>query len=130
MLKVKVKNKERTVEETVLNIFVLIEDELVVGIRAAAHKASGTDDEKEAFLNSLEEEDFENGEDFDLPEELEEGIPFAEWLKFEEEGLHVEMFEDIGLFDHFDAPDEPLMVVTHSILDMDDDEEEEDEIKS
>ncbi len=53
--------------ETILNIYLVINDGLVAEFRAAAYEMEGGDDRKIDFLKSKAKEDFEKAYKFDAP---------------------------------------------------------------
>lgn len=98
-------------EETILNIYLIIDDELVTGFKAKAYKQVGDDDEKIVFLKKNAKSDFETAYYFDSPiDKRGKHMPYNRFAKLEKQGMHYQLFEEI--FQKFDIPDNPLVCVT------------------
>lgn len=104
--------KERLdLEETILNIYLIIEKNLVIGFRALSYVKEGSDDEKISFLKSKAEEDFEEAEVFPAPSDKAGNyMTYNRFAKLEKQGMHYRLFENI--FESFDIPENPLICVT------------------
>ncbi len=98
-------------KETILNIFLVINDGLISEFRAKSHSISGSDDEKILFLKSNAENDFYSAEKFDPPVDNNGSkMSYKKFYKLEKQGLQFQLFENI--FDYFNAPENPLVCVT------------------
>ena len=98
-------------EETILNIYLLINDELVTGFKAKPHKLTGTDDEKIDFLKRNAKLDFDTAIQFDPPiDKSGRFMSYSRFAKLEKQGMHFNLFEEI--FTKFEVPDKPLICVT------------------
>lgn len=98
-------------EEIILNIYLIVEDDLVTGFKAKAYKQSGSDDEKILFLKKNAKADFANAYVFESPMDRKGNfMPYNRFAKLERQGLHYRLFEEI--FQNFDIPDKPLVCVT------------------
>lgn len=97
--------------ETILNIYLVINDGLITEFRAKAYQISGNDDEKIHFLKSKAEEDFYSAQIFQSPiDKNGKKMSFNKFYKLEKQGLQFRLFEDI--FDYFNVPENPLVCVT------------------
>ena len=104
-------NKTNNFEETIINLFLIIEKDSIVQFKALSHKVSGSDEEKIAFLKSKVEGDFQIAEEFESPQnEKGEFITYKDFEKFEKAGLHFNFFE--GIFRTYEVGSEPLICVT------------------
>lgn len=98
-------------EETILNIYLLINNDLVEEFRAVAYTREGGDDNKIKFLKSKAREDFENAYHFDAPvDDKGRFMSYRRFHKFEKRGMHFQLFEEI--FSKFEVPEHPLICVT------------------
>lgn len=97
--------------ETILNIYLVIEQGNVISFKAKSYFKDGTDDEKIQFLKSRVKEDFEGAEIFNAPQNKNnEFMPYSKFAKLELQGMHFELFEEI--FNKFNTPQNPLVCVT------------------
>jgi hypothetical protein len=97
--------------ETILNIYLVINNGLVVEFRAIGYEIEGGDDSKIRFLKSRAAEDFNAA--FHFPAPTNRNGNFMQYKKFarlEERGRHFELFEEI--FSNFEIPEKPLICVT------------------
>ncbi|GJQ62329.1 MAG: hypothetical protein SCALA702_13820 [Melioribacteraceae bacterium] len=98
-------------EEIILNIYLVIENDIVVAFRAKQYKKEGTDDEKVQFLKSVAARDFENADEFGAPIDKNENfMTYSRFAKFEKQGHHFKLFENI--FTTYSVPENPLICVT------------------
>ncbi len=98
-------------EETILNIYLIINDGKVVEFKAKAYKKEGFDDEKIQFLKKNAKEDFKSAYVFEAPiNKRSEFMAYNKFAKLEEQGMHYELFEEI--FTNFKVPENPLICVT------------------
>lgn len=97
--------------ETIVNIFLIIDDELVTGFKAKAYQQSGSDEEKINFLKRNAKADFDSAYAFDAPsDKYGKFMPYNKFAKLEKRGMHYSLFEEI--FAEFEVPDKPLICVT------------------
>jgi hypothetical protein len=97
--------------ETILNIYLVINDGLLVEFRAIAYEKEGGDDRKIEFLKSLAREDFANAYKFDAPTDKHGKLmSYNRFHKFEKRGMHFQLFEEI--FSSFKVAENPLICVT------------------
>jgi hypothetical protein len=97
--------------ETILNIYLVINDGLVAEFRAMAYEMEGGDDRKIEFLKSKAREDFDKAYKFDAPtDKKEKFMSYNRFHKFEKRGMHFQLFEEI--FSSFKVPEHPLICVT------------------
>lgn len=98
-------------EETILNIYLIIDDDLVTGFKAKAYQQTGSDNEKIVFLKKNAKSGFETAFYFDSPiDKRGKHMPYNRFAKLEKQGMHYQLFEEI--FQKFDIPDNPLVCVT------------------
>jgi len=97
--------------ETIVNIYLIIEDDLVTGFKAKAYEHEGTDNEKIDFLKRNAKSDFDSAYVFEAPiDKFGKFMPYKRFAKFEKQGMHYKLFEEI--FSEFKVPDKPLVCVT------------------
>ncbi len=97
--------------EIILNIYLIINDGLVVEFRAFAYEREGGDDNKIKFLKSRVVEDYPNAYHFDAPSDKEgKFMSYNKFSKLEKRGRQFELFEEI--FQKFKVPQNPLICVT------------------
>ncbi len=98
-------------KETILNIYLIINNDHVEGFRAIDYEAEGTDEEKIAFLKSQVRKDFPRAEEFPAPvNRLGKFMRYSKFAKLEKQGMQFQLFEEI--FSKFDVPENPLICVT------------------
>lgn len=97
--------------EVILNIFLIIENDYVVGFKAFAHEMEGGDDRKIKFLKDNVDEDYPNSIDFDAPSNKKgEYLKYKKFARLEQQGMQFQLFEEI--FQHFSVPQNPIVCVT------------------
>lgn len=97
--------------ETILNIYLVINDGLVVEFRVVAYEMEGGDDRKIEFLKSKAKDDFEKAYKFDAPTDKKGNfMTYNRFHKFEKRGMHFQLFEEI--FSSFKVAGNPLICVT------------------
>jgi len=97
--------------ETILNIYLVINDGYVVEFRAAAYEREGGDDNKIEFLKLHASADFNNAYKFDAPsDKYGKFMKYRKFSKLESRGMHFQLFEEI--FSSFNVPEHPLICVT------------------
>lgn len=97
--------------EIILNIYLIINDDLVTEFRAYGYEREGGDENKIKFLKSRVKEDFEKSYRFDAP--MDKNGKFMSYKKFhklENRGMQFQLFEEI--FERFGVPANPLVCVT------------------
>ena len=97
--------------ETILNIYLVINKNLVEEFRAVAYESDEGDQAKIKFLKSKAREDFEKAYHFDSPTDKNgKFMDYNRFHKLEKRGMHFELFEEI--FTKFNVPEHPLICVT------------------
>jgi hypothetical protein len=102
-----------------LNLFLDIEDGVIVGIRAKCHELHGTDSDKARFLTKRVRRDFEKAKSFAVPASMcvvdvttrtatPGRIRYQTFL--EAGGIASPLFNEV--FAHYDVPQHPFVVVT------------------
>ena len=99
------------VSETILNIYLVIDNDYVTGFRAKAYKSDEGDNQKIEFLKKRAREDYQFAYRFDAPQnERGEFMKYKSFNRLESKGMHFQLFEEI--FEKFDVPENPLVCVT------------------
>jgi len=97
--------------ETILNIYLIIENDRVVSFKAKAYESDEGDNEKIAFLKSRVRPDYKAAYVFDAPQnEKGEFMAYKSFAKLEKRGMQFQLFEEI--FSKFNVPENPLICVT------------------
>ncbi len=97
--------------EVILNIYLIINEGIVVEFRAIAYEMEGGDDNKIKFLKSKAFEDFQKSYCFDAPiNKRGMFMKYRKFAKLEKQGMQYQLFEDI--FKNFKVPQNPLICVT------------------
>lgn len=97
--------------EIILNIYLIINNNLVEEFRAVAYEREGGDDNKIKFLKSRAREDFESAYRFDAPRDKNgRFMNYYRFAKLEKRGMQFQLFEEI--FSNFNLPERPLICVT------------------
>lgn len=98
-------------EEKALNIYLIIENNRVIGLKAKSYLVDGSDEEKINFLKSKAREDFNGSYAFDPPlYKDQKPFKYSKFSKLEKLGMHCELYGEI--FERFEVPDEPIICVT------------------
>lgn len=98
-------------EETILNIYLIIDKGKVVEFKAKAYEKEGFDDEKIQYLKANARKDFNGAYVFEAPiNKRGEFMAYNKFAKLEGQGMHYELFEEI--FTKFKVPENPLICVT------------------
>ena len=98
-------------DEIILNIYLIINNELVEEFRAVSYEMEGGDDRKINFLKSHAKEDYPKAIIFDAPsDENGKFMSYKKFHKLEKRGMHFQLFEEI--FEKFGVPEHPLICVT------------------
>ncbi len=97
--------------ETILNIFLEIENGFVVGFKARSYLSDDGDQQKIDLLKEKAKVDFTNSFHFDAPMNKHgEYMKYSSFAKLESRGMHFQLFEE--MFAKFDVPENPLVCVT------------------
>jgi hypothetical protein len=97
--------------EIILNIYLIINNDLVTEFRAFGYEREGGDDNKIKFLKSRVKDDFEKAYRFDAPSDKNGNfMSYRKFHKLEKRGLQFQLFEEI--FERFGVPESPLVCVT------------------
>jgi hypothetical protein len=97
--------------ETILNIYLIINNGIVEAFKAYAYEMEGGDDRKIEFLKSKAAEDFSKAYTFDPPvDKAGNFMSYKKFARLEERGRQFELFEEI--FQKFNLPERPLICVT------------------
>ena len=97
--------------EVILNIYLIINEGIVVEFRALSYQMEGGDDSKIDFLKKQAAEDFYRAYHFDAPYDKHgKFMSYNKFAKLEKRGRQFELFEEI--FSNFDLPEKPLVCVT------------------
>lgn len=88
------------------------EDILEIGVQT--YNIDGPDYEKISFLKSRVEFDYNESQRFKIPNKyLHDGaskLPYKRFIAMQRQGVHLDLFEEI--FNHFDSPSDPLLIIT------------------
>jgi hypothetical protein len=99
------------VKEIILNIYLVINNDLVVEFRAVAYEKEGSDDYKIRFLKGRASKDYELAYRFDAPSDKNGNyMAYKKFARLEQRGRQFELFEEI--FSNFEVPQNPLICVT------------------
>jgi hypothetical protein len=97
--------------ETILNIYLIIENGYVTEYRANAYEIDGDDEDKIKYLKSKVIEDFVKAYKFSaLSDKYGRFMKYYKFAKLEDRGKHPDLYEEI--FSKFNIPDRPLICVT------------------
>lgn len=97
--------------ETIINIFLEIENDFVIGFKAKSYLSDEGDQQKIDFLKEKAKTDFTSSFHFDAPQNKNgEYMKYSSFAKLERRGMHYQLFEEI--FSKFNVPENPLVCVT------------------
>jgi hypothetical protein len=97
--------------EVILNIYLIINEGLVVEFKAYSYQVEGGDDYKIDYLKKQAAEDFSRAYHFNAPSDKHgKYMPYYKFAKLERRGRQFELFEEI--FSSFNLPEKPLICVT------------------
>jgi len=97
--------------ETILNIYLIIENGYVVEYRANAYENDGDDEDKIKYLKERVNEDFSKAYKFDAPsDKYGRFMKYHKFAKLEDRGKHPNLYEEI--FNQFNISERPLICVT------------------
>ena len=106
-------------KEKIFNLFLFIEDEVIVGLGVRCHQADGSDREKLALLQRQVKHDLPGAERFPMPARYvlvfpdggrAAGIRYQSYQELSRMQKHLDLLEEI--FTHFGASNNPLMCIT------------------
>lgn len=97
--------------ETVLNIYLIIENGYVTEFRANAYEVEGDDEDKIKYLKARAKEDFSRAFKFNAPRDRSgRFMRYSKFAKLEDRGKHPYLYEEI--FEEFKISERPLICVT------------------
>lgn len=97
--------------ETILNIYLLIDNGLVTSFKSISYEMDGTDEVKIEFLKSKAKEDYSKAITFNAPQNKNNKfMSYNKFHKLEKNGMQYQLFEEI--FEKFNAPQNPIVCVT------------------
>src|ERR1035437_7495103 len=97
--------------ETILNIYLIIKNGFVVEYRANAYEVDGDDEDKIKYLKRRVNEDFIKAYKFDAPSnKYGRFMKYHKFAKLEDRGKHPDLYEEI--FEKFHISERPLICVT------------------
>jgi hypothetical protein len=97
--------------EIILNIFLIINNNIVEEFRAYSYEMEGGDDRKINFLKSRAKDDYDKSIRFDAPTDKNgKFMNYNKFHKLEKRGMHFQLFEEI--FQRYGVPENPLICVT------------------
>ncbi len=97
--------------ETILNIYLIIDNNFVTAFKAKAYQQEGSDEEKIKFLKERAKEDLSTSFYFIAPQNKNgEFMSYKRFSKIESQGLQYKLFDEI--FEKFRVPEKPLICVT------------------
>lgn len=100
-----------SLNEIILNIYIIIEEGNVNSFRAKSYSIEGSDDEKIKFLKSRVKGDFNFSEIFNAPQNKKQNfMPYSKFAKLESQGMQYQLFEEI--FYKFQVQQNPIICVT------------------
>ena len=97
--------------ETILNIYLVIENNFVVELKAKSYQEDGDDDSKILFLKKCAREDYQSAVSFNAPQnKFGRFMKYVHFSKLESQGMQYQLFEEI--FAKYQVPENPLVCVT------------------
>jgi len=97
--------------ETILNIFLIIDNDIVTAFKAKSYQMEGNDEDKIKFLKERAKEDLSTSFHFNAPQNKRgDFMSYKKFSKIESQGLQYKLFEEI--FEKFRVPEKPLICVT------------------
>lgn len=104
--------------ETIFNLFIYSTLDLITEVGVVTHFYEGSDKDKVLFLQQNVVKDFENVQKFKLPanfqikinDTVRQGIDYTSYRNLCNDGHGLLIFENV--FNHFNAPSNPMVVVT------------------
>ncbi|MCX7875679.1 MAG: hypothetical protein N2321_05845 [Melioribacteraceae bacterium] len=97
--------------ETILNIYIVIENGFITSFKAKDYQIDGDDNSKITFLKENARQDFHIAKSFLSPQNKKgEFLSYKKFSKLEKQGLQFQLFEEI--FEFFNVPQNPLVCIT------------------
>ena len=97
--------------EIILNIYLVINNNLVEAFKVVSYEMEGGDDRKIDFLKSHAKEDYPKAIVFDAPVDNNRKLmSYPKFHKLEKRGMHFQLFEEI--FQRLGVAENPLVCVT------------------
>jgi hypothetical protein len=97
--------------ETILNIYLIINHNLIEALKVVSYQLDGGDDSKIDFLIKHSKDDFTKAFHFDAPCDKQGNfMSYNSFHKLEKRGMHYQLFEEI--FQRYDLPEKPMICVT------------------
>lgn len=98
-------------KELILNIYLVIDDNIITELRSLSYELEGSDEEKINLLKKRAEEDFPSSFHFQPPKDKKGNLMTAKkFLKLKKYDLETSLFEEI--FERFNVSENPLICVT------------------
>ena len=106
-------------KEKTFNLFLFVENEIIVGLGASCHESDGSDGEKLSFLQRQVKYDLPGAFRFPMPKHYHlvfpdgttgTGIQYQNYQQLAVLQRRLDLFEEV--FPHFGASDSPLMCIT------------------
>jgi len=98
-------------KEKILNIYLLINDGIIEGIRAKSYEISGEDSEKINYLYEMTEKDYASAETYDPPlDKKGKLMSYRKFARLEYTGNQYRLFR--GLFENYELPENPIVCLT------------------
>ena len=97
--------------ETILNIYLLIDNGLVTSFKSISYEMDGTDEVKIDYLKTRAKEDYSKAITFNAPQNKNNKfMSYNKFHKLEKNGMQYRLFEEI--FEKYNAPQNPIVCVT------------------
>lgn len=98
-------------EENILNLYIIIENDIITEIKAKSYCISGSDEEKVEFLKSKAEQDYQSATEYQAPiSKKDKLMTYKQFNKLEKQGIQFQLFENI--FIEHNLPEVPLVCLT------------------
>ena len=98
-------------EENILNLYLIIEDDIITEVKAKSYYISGSEEEKIEFLKSKAEQDYQSATIYQAPiNKKNKLMTYKQFNKLEKQGIQFQLFEHI--FIEHNLPDIPLVCLT------------------
>ena len=97
--------------ETILNIYLLIDNGLVTSFKSISYEMEGTDEVKIDYLKTIAKEDYSKAITFNAPQNKNNKfMSYNKFHKLEKNGMQYRLFEEI--FEKYNDPQNPIVCVT------------------
>ena len=97
--------------ETILNIYLIIDDDFVTAFKVRSHTIEGDDEDKINHLKTNAYTDYTDADTYEAPRNKRGyQMMYNQFAKLEKRGMHFQLFEEI--FNDYDIPEHPLVCVT------------------